>query len=138
MRASIRFAGIFIRKALRGETIQIWGTGEQRRDYNYVSDVVEALIRAGECSAVNGRVYNLGHQEPASLLRFVEILGGLADFEVSIVPFPAEAKAIDVGDYYGDFSKFREATGWQPSVGLEEGLARSIEWYRAEGWGPGG
>jgi UDP-glucose 4-epimerase len=42
------FAGIFIRKALLGETIQIYGTGEQRRDFNYVSDVVEALLLAGE------------------------------------------------------------------------------------------
>ncbi len=129
------FAGIFIRRALEGETITIFGTGEQRRDFNYVGDVIDALLIAGELPQVNGQSFNLGHPEPASLLEFVEILGSLAEFEVELQPFPPEAAAIDIGDYYGDFSKFREATGWQPQVGLKDGLAQSLAWYRANGWG---
>ncbi len=69
-----RFAGIFIRKALRGETIQIFGTGEQKRDFNYIDDVVSALLLAGEFDSVNGQVFNLGHSEPRSLLDFVDLL----------------------------------------------------------------
>ena len=130
------FVGVFIRKALAGEKIQIFGTGEQRRDFNYVTDVVDALLVAGESDSVNGQVYNLGHPRPESLLEVVRVLGELAEFECEKVPFPDAAAAIDIGDYYGDFSKFREATGWQPRVGLEEGLGRTLAWYRAQGWPP--
>lgn len=130
------FVGVFLSKALRGEKIQIFGTGEQRRDFNYVTDVVDALLLAGESDSVNGQVYNLGHPEPASLLRFVEILRQFLDFETEIVPFPTEAKAIDIGDYYGDYSKYREATGWDPQIDLDEGLERAVRWYQAEGWRP--
>jgi nucleoside-diphosphate-sugar epimerase len=128
------FAGVFIRKALLGETIQIYGTGEQRRDFNYVSDVVEALLLAGEIEAVNGQVFNLGHPKPRSLLEFVQTMKGLAEFEVELAPFPPEAAVIDIGDYYGDFRKFREATGWQPAVDLDEGLAATFRYFRAGGW----
>ncbi len=130
------FAGIFIRKALRGERIQIYGTGEQRRDFNYVDDVVEALVLSGENPGVNGQVFNLGHPTPRSLLEFVEILRGLAEFEFERVPFPPEVETIDIGDYYGDFQKFHEATGWSPAVDLEPGLAKTLAHYRAEGWSP--
>ena len=129
------FAGIFIRRALQGEKISIYGDGKQRRDFNHVDDVVAALLIAGERPEVNGQSFNLGHPEPASLLEFVEILRSLADFEVEMQPFPADAAAIDIGDYYGDFSKLRDATGWQPAVSLQDGLARTLAWYRSEGWG---
>jgi nucleoside-diphosphate-sugar epimerase len=124
------FAGVFIRRALEGRKIRIFGSGEQRRDFNYVDDVVDALLLAGENDAIHGGVFNLGHAEPHSLLEFVEILHGLAEFEHEIVPFPAEAKAIDIGDYYGDFSRFHRATGWSPLVGLAEGLERTVAWFR--------
>ena len=131
------FVGIFIRKALLGETIKIFGTGEQRRDFNYVDDVVTALLLAGERSSTDGQVFNLGHPNPRSLLDFVEILRGSCDFDVELVPFPPEAAAIDIGDYFGEFSKFRDATGWRPEVDLEVGLARTLAWYRSEDhWRP--
>ncbi len=60
----------------------------------------------------------------------VGALQGLLDFEYEKVPFPAAAAAIDIGDYYGDASKFRAATGWAPVVGLEDGLARTVDYYR--------
>ena len=129
------FVGIFIRRALEGEKIALYGTGEQKRDFNYVGDVVDALLVAGELPELNGESFNLGHPEPASLLEFVEILRTLADFEVETRPFPPDAAAIDIGDYYGDFSKFQAASGWQPRVSLKDGLAESLAWYRAEGWG---
>jgi nucleoside-diphosphate-sugar epimerase len=124
------FVGIFIGRALRGQSIEIYGSGEQLRDYNYVDDVVEALLIAGRDEQVNGQVFNLGHPEPRSLLEFVETLQGLLDFGYEKVPFPPAAAAIDIGDYYGDASKFREATGWAPVVGLEDGLARTVDYYR--------
>ena len=124
------FVGIFLRKALAGEKIQIYGSGEQRRDFNYVDDVVEALLKAGASDAAQGNVYNLGHPQPRRLLDFVKMLKGLTPFEFELVPFPAQAAAIDIGDYYGDFSKFRDATGWTPQIDLERGLALTLEYYR--------
>jgi nucleoside-diphosphate-sugar epimerase len=131
------FAGVFIRKALKGERIQIYGTGQQRRDFNYVDDVVDALLLAGEADASHGEVFNLGHPNPSSLLAFVQKLQMFADFEYELVPFPAEAEAIDIGDYFADFSKFREATGWSPKVDLERGLEKTLDYYRKLG-GPTG
>ena len=128
------FAGVFIRKALEGEKIRIFGSGEQRRDFNYVDDVVEALLVAGAAPALNGDVFNLGHQTPRSLLEFVRVLGQVTPVEYELVPFPAEAGVIDIGDYYGDFQRFHEASGWSPRVDLEEGLTRTVEHYRAHGW----
>ena len=85
---------------------------------------------------MNGQVFNLGHPNPRSLLEFVEILGGLAKFEFERVPFPPEVETIDIGDYYGDFQKFHEATGWSPTIDLGPGLAKTLAHYRAEGWSP--
>ncbi len=131
------FAGVFIRKALKGERIQIFGTGQQRRDFNYVDDVVDALLLAGEADAGHDGVFNLGHPNPSSLLEFVQKLQMFADFEYELVPFPVEAEAIDIGDYFADFRKFREATGWSPKVDLESGLEKTLDYYRKLG-GPTG
>jgi nucleoside-diphosphate-sugar epimerase len=124
------FVGVFLRQALRGETIRLFGTGEQRRDFNHVDDVVEALLVAGEREELCGKVYNLGHPEPASLREFLEILGRFAPFEFELVPFPPEAEAIDIGDYYGDFSRFRKEAGWSPRIGLEQGLEETVRFFR--------
>jgi len=124
------FAGIFIRLAISGERIQVFGNGKQVRDFNYIDDVVDALLQAVEEPSLFGNVYNLGSNERYSILDFVEILQQLCNVEYELVPFPPDHKAIDIGDYYADFSRFREATGWCPKVGLQEGLKRTIEYFR--------
>jgi UDP-glucose 4-epimerase len=124
------FAGIFIRKAIDGELIRVFGTGQQRRDFNYIDDVVEAFILASECDALLGGAWNLGATGHYSLLEFVELLGRHTEFEFELVPFPPELKAIDIGDYYSDFSRFSARTGWEPKVDLEEGLGRTVDYFR--------
>jgi nucleoside-diphosphate-sugar epimerase len=124
------FVGVFLRKALAGEKIRIFGSGEQRRDFNYVDDVLDALLLAGEKPVLHGGVYNLGHPRPYSLLEFVETLRKYCEFEYEQVRFPPEAEIIDIGDYFGEFSAFSAATGWQPTVDLAEGLRRTIEYFR--------
>lgn len=124
------FQGIFFRKAILGERIELFGDGRQRRDFNYVDDVVEALLLAGACDAVNGRSYNLGFPRSYSLLEFVELLRRHTPFEYGCVPFPAERKVIDIGDYHADFSAYRAATGWAPQVDLDEGVARTMAFFR--------
>jgi UDP-glucose 4-epimerase len=125
------FIGWFIRLAIDGEEISVYGDGKQLRDLNYVDDAVEAFLLAGATDEVNGSVYNLGGPEPVSLLHIVETLMELCpEASYKLVPFPPEKKRIDIGDYYGDYSRIRKALGWEPQVGLREGLARTIEYYR--------
>ena len=123
------FAGIFIRKALQGEPIQIFGSGEQRRDFNYVDDVVDAILLAADNEACFGKVFNLGAESHYSLNEFIGELNSYRKFETSKIDFPNDKKLIDIGDYYGDFSAFNSLTNWRPKVDLKEGLGRTLEFY---------
>lgn len=124
------FIGIFLRQALKGETLQLFGTGEQIRDFNYVDDVVAALLLAATTDECYGNIYNLGAPNHYSLVNLVEKLKNHCDFEYNIVPFPSDKKIIDIGDYYGDYSRFRDLTGWNPIVDLDEGLEKTVAFYR--------
>jgi nucleoside-diphosphate-sugar epimerase len=128
-------AAVFLRQALLGKTIDLYAGGHQRRDFNYVEDVVDALLLAASNSRCHGRVFNLGAAKPTSLLEFTAILREQCKFTVRCVPFPDDQKVIDIGDYYGDFSAFREATGWEPKTSLEEGLHQTVAFYREHGNG---
>jgi UDP-glucose 4-epimerase len=124
------FTGIFIRQALQKDTIKVFGTGKQVRDFNYVDDVVDALLLSGVTEGCYGRVFNLGAPKHYSLLDFISILERLCHMKYELVPFPLDNKIIDIGDYYGDYSLFSRLTGWQPEVDLEEGVTRTLEFYR--------
>jgi len=123
------FIGIFIRQALKREKIQVFGTGKQLRDFNYVDDVADALIRAAAEEKCYGNIYNLGAPKHYSILDVLNVLDSICGVEYDIVPFPADKKIIDIGDYYGDYSLFSAATGWQPKVDLQEGMQRTVEFY---------
>ena len=125
------FIGWFMRQAVLGEEIQVFGDGSQRRDFDFVDDVVDAFLRAGAQDAADGEVFNLGGQPPISLLDLAKLLIELAGHgSYRLVPFPAERKRIDIGDFAADASKIRGQLGWQPQVGLSDGLARTIDYYR--------
>jgi len=123
-------AAVFIHRALSGGTIELYGGGSQRRDFNYVDDVVRAMLLAIGSDQCHGKVFNLGAARAYSLSEFVQVLQAICGFQVRCVPFPDDGSAIDIGDYYGDFSRFRTATGWEPAVDLEEGLRRTVAFYR--------
>jgi UDP-glucose 4-epimerase len=121
----------FVRQAIEGRTITLFGTGEQRRDMNEVSDVVEAFLLVGASNDTNGQAYNLGHLRPVSLREIVEILIDLCPgCDYRLVPFPEEKRRIDIGDYWGDYSKIRQTVGWEPAVEPGEGLERMVRYYR--------
>lgn len=125
------FMGIWFRLLIEGKPIQVFGDGTQVRDFNYVDDVVDAFLLAGASDEANGQVFNLGADDPINLrdlaALLVEINGG---GEYRLVPFPSERKAIDIGDYYADYSKIRSILGWAPKVPLREGLIPTLAYYR--------
>lgn len=126
------FLGIWIRRLIEKKPIQIFGDGMQRRDFNFVTDVVDALLRAAASDAANGQIFNLGQNEHVSLQELAALvvkLNGGGNYE--LIPFPDDRKAIDIGDYYADFGKIDKSLGWQPKVKLEQGLRETLEYYRA-------
>ena len=126
------FIGWFMRKAVLGEEIEVYGDGSQKRDFNHVDDVVDAFLRAGALPAADGRVFNLGAEPPVSLLDLARLLVEVAgQGSVRAVPFPEERKKIDIGDFYADTSLVRATLGWVPKVSLPEGLRRTVSYYRA-------
>jgi len=125
------FIGWFIRTALEGGDIQIYGDGSQLRDFVYVDDAADAFLRAGATDAVNGGVFNVGGPLPVSHRDLVTMLleeagAGRAEF----VEWPDEKRKIDIGSFYSDSSKFSAATGWRNTVDLREGLRRTLAYYR--------
>ena len=125
------FLGVWIRNLIGAKTIYVFGSGKQRRDFNYVDDVVEALLLAAARSESEGEVFNLGHSEHISLKELAALLirlNGSGHYE--LVPFRPDRAAIDIGDYYSDFRKIDESLGWSPRVSLEEGLRQTLEYYR--------
>ncbi|MBI3891755.1 MAG: NAD-dependent epimerase/dehydratase family protein [Candidatus Wallbacteria bacterium] len=121
----------FVRLAIDGEKIQIYGDGAQLRDFNYVDDVVEALLLAGAVDSTNGEIYNLGSGAPVSVVDSARaVLEAAGTGQLDQVPFPEEKKKIEVGDYYADFGKFKQVTGWEPRVSFPEGLRRTVKYYR--------
>ena len=128
------FLGYWLRQIVAGEEIAVFGDGLQKRDFNYVDDAVNAFLLAATRDEAVGKVYNLGDSEVVSLLdlaeKLVELNGGGS---YKVVPFPPDRKSIDIGDYYGDFSLIKDDLGWEPHVRLDEGLHRSIDFYRKQG-----
>jgi dTDP-glucose 4,6-dehydratase/UDP-glucose 4-epimerase len=125
------FLGIWIRRLLEGEPIAVFGDGQQIRDYNYVDDVIDAFLLAATNDQCIGKVYNLGSEERVNLKETAEILIDIEkNAKYEIVPFPEDRKKIDIGDYYTDFSLFRNATGWSPKIELKNGLKMAVDYYR--------
>jgi UDP-glucose 4-epimerase len=138
------FVAWFIRLAIENEEIQIFGDGRQVRDLNYIDDAVEALLLAAVYDGANGRIFNLGNTPPVSLLEFVRTLldvcqeCGVGKGGYRLVPFPADKKRIDIGDYYADYSRIQKTLGWKPVISLQEGLKRTVAYYiehREHYWG---
>jgi len=119
----------FIRQLIDGKTVELFGDGSQIRDINFVSDVVSAFISAADSSKSDGEVFNLGG-DAVSLESFVKSaikVFGKGDFRT--IPFPAERKSIEVGDYIADRSKIKAKLGWEPKVSLESGLKKTFDYY---------
>jgi UDP-glucose 4-epimerase len=126
------FIGWFIRRIVEDREIEIFGDGLQMRDFVFVDDAADAFLRAGASDACNGEAFNVGGTEPITHRELVELMIGVAGTgRCRLVEWPAEKKAIDIGSFYADSSKFNARSGWAPAVPLREGLTSTIAYYRA-------
>ncbi|MHC5039163.1 MAG: NAD-dependent epimerase/dehydratase family protein [Planctomycetota bacterium] len=132
----------FVRLALDGETIRVFGEGTQLRDYHYVDDVTQAFLLAGSRPEAEGEAFNLGGPKPVRFIDMVkEVIHAAGSGRFECVPWPDDRKAIEVGDFASDWSKIRESLGWEPRVPLAEGLKKTVDYYRTfrdHYWGEAG
>lgn len=125
------FLGIWIKQALTGEVIQVFGDGQQLRDFNYVDDCVDALFMSATSPNAEGKVFNLGSSEVVSLEKLAQLIcDSVPGARYELVPFPIERKKIDIGDYYADTTLIERELGWKPEISLAEGIGRTIDYYK--------
>ncbi|MBZ5583034.1 MAG: NAD-dependent epimerase/dehydratase family protein [Acidobacteriia bacterium] len=124
------FMGVYLRAALLGEPLLVYGDGRQLRDPVFVDDVVDAFLAAGAAERLPSRIYNVGGAEPLSLAEIASCFaraGGRS--AVRLVPFPEGRKAIDIGSYWTDGTRIRQELAWQPSTTIGDGACRTLEYY---------
>jgi UDP-glucuronate 4-epimerase len=128
---------LFTKAILDGETIRVFNHGQMRRDFTYVDDIVEGVVRVmarppTDRAAENDapyRVYNIGNSTPVELLRFIEILEHLLGREARKVM--TEMHPADVQVTFADIAALERDVGFRPRTSIEDGLARMVDWYRS-------
>jgi UDP-glucose 4-epimerase len=124
------FLGIWVKLLLERKTIKVFGDGKQLRDFNYVDDCVDALLMAGASEISNGKIYNLGSSEVINLEDLAKLMLNLGyEGSYELVDFPSDRKAIDIGDYYSDFTLIQKELGWSPKINLNDGLRKTLDYY---------
>ncbi len=124
---------MFVRRALAGDRIELFGDGSQLRDCLHVDDVVDSLLLAATRPGTVGEVFNLGHPDALSLAEIARLTIEAAgtSSRVECAPWPDGLARIDIGSFQGDFSKARTVLGWSPRISFADGIASTVEWYRA-------
>jgi nucleoside-diphosphate-sugar epimerase len=117
---------LFIKALHDGTRPVIYGDGEQTRDFTFVTNVVDGVLRAAETPGVGGEVFNVATNSRISLNQLLETLKKI--FGSNVEPIYKEARAGDVRDSQADISKAGRLLGYRPSVGLEEGLRETVKW----------
>lgn len=123
----------FIGKAIRGEELPIYGDGAQLRDYVFIDDVVDAMVVAGADDNSNGQVYNVGSGEG---IRFKDMAQKIVDAsgnhksKLKFIEWPSDAKNRETGHFTADISKIKRELDWQPTHTLEDGLTRTVDFYK--------
>ena len=122
------FLAVFIRRALCGDDIELFGDGSQTRDCLYVDDVVDAILAAAARPAAVGEIFNLGNSEVLALSEIAEVVMDVAGRGgvVRCVPWPDHLERIDIGSYQGDFSKSERLLGWIPRTSFADGIRATI------------
>lgn len=119
---------LFIAALSQGRAPQIQGDGRQSRDFTYVGDAVQALLKAADTPGISGRVYNVGAGGSVTILELVQILNRLLG--TAIQPSFQPPRPGDVRFSRADISRARAELGYRPEVSVEEGLRRTLKWYQ--------
>jgi UDP-glucose 4-epimerase len=122
----------FVRQALDNVPIKVFGNGRILRDFLFVEDCVDALVRSAACERAVGEILNVGVDRPTSFLELAQTLTRLCPGSSwEFAPFSPERKVQEPGDFYSDITKIRTLVGWEPVTALEDGLRRTLDYYRA-------
>jgi UDP-glucose 4-epimerase len=123
------FLGFWIRLLLENRPFEVWG-GEQVRDFTYIDDAVEAFLLAAANEGSSGEVLNLGGKDHLSLKDLAKLLVAVnGGGSYTVVPFPADRKQVEIGDFYADFSRIRSLLHWEPHISLRLALAQTLEYF---------
>jgi len=124
----------FIRLAMDNEPIQVFGDGSILRDFCYVDDCVEAILKLALTPKAYGEIFNVGSDIPVNFLEAVkQIIKVAGRGSWSFAEFSPERKAQEPGDFYSDITKINRYIGWRPGTSLEDGLAKTIDYYSKYG-----
>jgi UDP-glucose 4-epimerase len=121
----------FIRQAIDNQEIPVFGNGLILRDFLYVDDLVSAILESASKDAAYGNIFNVGTGKPVNfvqLARIITKIAGRGSFKFT--EFSRERIEIEPGDYYADISKIKKIVGWVPEVKLQEGIKKTLEYYR--------
>jgi len=120
----------FLRQAIEGNVVRVFGDGRQQRDYIYVDDIAEALIALAATDDTAGEVFNVGSGTATAFIDMVHlVIKAVGDGQVECVPWPADYANVETGDYVSDITKIESVTGWSPRIGLKQGIERTYAYY---------
>jgi nucleoside-diphosphate-sugar epimerase len=120
----------FIRQAMEGNKIKIFGDGRQLRDYIFVDDLADAFISASLHPECYGEIFNIGSGIGKSFLEMVETIVSVVDSGTyEHVPWPSDYMNVETGDYITDINKLIKTTGWKPITDLKAGIKKTYEFY---------
>jgi UDP-glucuronate 4-epimerase len=118
---------LFTEKMLKGEPIEIFNNGDMRRDFTFIDDIIEGFMRA-MTNPKGYAVYNLGHGHPVALRDFVTTLEDALGIKAQTIDKPMQAG--DMKETYASVDKAKRELGFEATVGIEEGVAKFVAWYR--------
>ncbi|MBI4524210.1 MAG: NAD-dependent epimerase/dehydratase family protein [Deltaproteobacteria bacterium] len=124
----------FIRLALEGKPLTIYGDGSQKRDYIFIDDLAEAMVMAASTETTDGKVYNIGSGVGTAFVEMAQTIAAIIpNTKLEHVEWPGERYFVETGDYITDISKISRDTGWQPRTSLYDGTKRTVDYYAKYG-----
>jgi nucleoside-diphosphate-sugar epimerase len=120
----------FIRLALEGKPLTVFGEGLQKRDYIFVEDVADGIMVAALTPHTAGQVYNLGSGVGTSFIDMVRLVAqAIPGTNIQHLPWPKDRYFVETGDFVADITKLQEATGWTPRTSLQQGIEATVAYY---------